>query len=769
MKICFNQVLRVYFFFSFIFSSHAVFSAKAFEPEMEGLEYLLFESIPTVVGSVTQIEADKTPVSITTISRSQIEIAPVRNLMDLLEMFVPGFIWEIHYDSNHMGMRGIMVDRDYKTLLVVNGRVLNQKAMNGISTEMENWDLNDIEKVEVIRGPGSVTYGAGAVAGVISITTKNSNTSTGTQAGYQYVSGYESNGAHFNTSFGTENFSSFLYGSVTSTRGETEPDIYLYAPARGSAEYVDHDTAADYFNDTDNDPQYKFYWDLNFLKEFKFWARYTNSGTNRLTDWVGSADLAVDPPGTDNTRDMTDDQITITQTRQYVFALENEHRFDDDLSLKTSVSYDSIDCFRSEKLRLPYNGLNYNFAEDKLLVKTLLNYNLSDKYKFGFGLEYEREHYGKGWGDNANEFLLFDGLYIINGPTSRTNLYGTSTAISVGNDGFSSYSYSALGEFYVKELLTNLDFMISGRMDKNKDSKNMYSPRMAFIYSMENIGFLKLVAQESVRMSTGVQLYAEGYFGSEADPEKLKGLELIYNSVKIGNLSFNASLFYNELEVVGWASTGELNADGTTKGSTALLGDLTVYGTELEVKYETEKSVSGWNHAYIKQQDYEQAGGAPGFNQISMADFSINWDGGLNLSPTGNDLRSYPRHMTKLYSQYKINDQWSVFEALRISWDYEGDEDFIEMYENAAASSTDSTVKNNVESSSAEARKDDLLGTNFFFDMSIRYKFNENASVSLFGLNLIPIENNKRYQYANLSIVAIDEPTVAGIKVNVGF
>ena len=188
MKICVYQLLRVCFFFSFIFYSHGVFSAKASEPEMEGLEYLLFESIPTVVGSVTQIDADKTPVSITTISRSQIEIAPVRNLMDLLEMFVPGFIWETHYDSNHMGMRGIIVDRDYKTLLLVNGRVLNQKAMNGISTEMENWDLNDIEKIEVIRGPGSVTYGAGAVAGVISITTKNSNTSTGTQAGYQYVS-----------------------------------------------------------------------------------------------------------------------------------------------------------------------------------------------------------------------------------------------------------------------------------------------------------------------------------------------------------------------------------------------------------------------------------------------------------------------------------------------------------------------------------------------------------------------------------------------------
>ena len=93
----------------------------------------------------------------------------------------------------------------------------------------------------------------------------------------------------------------------------------------------------------------------------------------------------------------------------------------------------------------------------------------------------------------------------------------------------------------------------------------------------------------------------------------------------------------------------------------------------------------------------------------------------------------------------------------------------MKMYENAAATSTDARVKNNVETSSAEAKKDDLLGTNFFFDMSIRYTLNENASVTLFGLNIIPIENNRRYQYANLSIVAVDEPTVVGVKVNMGF
>ncbi len=60
------------------------------------------------------------------------------------------------------------------TLFVVDGvSIVSANSLNGaIEYGMNNIPLNDIEKIDIIRNSGSVLYGSGAIAGVISITTK---------------------------------------------------------------------------------------------------------------------------------------------------------------------------------------------------------------------------------------------------------------------------------------------------------------------------------------------------------------------------------------------------------------------------------------------------------------------------------------------------------------------------------------------------------------------------------------------------------------------
>ncbi len=86
-----------------------------------------------------------TPSSITIITREQIEHTPARNILDLLETYVPGLSV---FESNAGGdirIRG-MGQRNYKTVLLINGRPVNQKAQHGSIVELNNWDMTDIER-----------------------------------------------------------------------------------------------------------------------------------------------------------------------------------------------------------------------------------------------------------------------------------------------------------------------------------------------------------------------------------------------------------------------------------------------------------------------------------------------------------------------------------------------------------------------------------------------------------------------------------------------
>jgi outer membrane receptor for ferrienterochelin and colicin len=78
-----------------------------------------------------------------------------------------------------------------KVLLLIDGRELNLEFMGPPVWEGLPIHLTDIERIEVIRGPGSALYGANAFSAVVSITTRK-----GSQNSYQ---GYVQEGEHGST------------------------------------------------------------------------------------------------------------------------------------------------------------------------------------------------------------------------------------------------------------------------------------------------------------------------------------------------------------------------------------------------------------------------------------------------------------------------------------------------------------------------------------------------------------------------------------------
>ena len=64
--------------------------------------------------------------------------------------------------------------------MLVDGRTVYLPTFGGVFWDVLELPLDDIERIEVIRGPGGSTWGANAVLGVISIITKKAKETVGT-------------------------------------------------------------------------------------------------------------------------------------------------------------------------------------------------------------------------------------------------------------------------------------------------------------------------------------------------------------------------------------------------------------------------------------------------------------------------------------------------------------------------------------------------------------------------------------------------------------
>lgn len=148
------------------------------------LEELL--SVEIGVASRVSVDPARQPASVTTISREQIRRSGARTLNELLMLQVPGFFLVEDQDDTIAAVRGLAPDNNSKILLLLDGRNMNSEWFWGPPDALLNGiDLEFIDRVEVIRGPGSVTLGQGALLGVINIVTRSGQASAGHELSVQ--------------------------------------------------------------------------------------------------------------------------------------------------------------------------------------------------------------------------------------------------------------------------------------------------------------------------------------------------------------------------------------------------------------------------------------------------------------------------------------------------------------------------------------------------------------------------------------------------------
>jgi len=132
-----------------------------------------------VTGTKTAVNRNNIPLTISVVSKEQIENSSEINLMPLLGSVVPGlFVTERGISgfgvaegaAGKVSIRGIGSGDQSQLLVMIDGQPQVMGIFGHAFPDM--YQTSNFEKVEVIRGPGSVLYGSNAMGGVINLITK---------------------------------------------------------------------------------------------------------------------------------------------------------------------------------------------------------------------------------------------------------------------------------------------------------------------------------------------------------------------------------------------------------------------------------------------------------------------------------------------------------------------------------------------------------------------------------------------------------------------
>jgi iron complex outermembrane receptor protein len=143
--------------------------SSALEEEIQWLQEETYVSTATK----TLEHINKSGASVSIITEKDLKLSGARNLMDALKQ-VPG----INVQTTNIGIpavsvRGVKTDSSEKVLFMINGHSINNNLVNGGATwAYRNFQVDEIKRVEIVRGPGSALYGTNAFVAIINIVTK---------------------------------------------------------------------------------------------------------------------------------------------------------------------------------------------------------------------------------------------------------------------------------------------------------------------------------------------------------------------------------------------------------------------------------------------------------------------------------------------------------------------------------------------------------------------------------------------------------------------
>ena len=161
-----------------LFVHSTAFAAESWGADPNEEDYLdmsieeLMDADVVVSGARRVQKVNELTVPVSVVTAEDIHYSGLTNIGEILQ-YTPG-VDVIRFDRNRyaIGVRGLHDYASDRTLTLINGRIADSATFGGSEFHRQPILMEDIERIEVVRGPGGAAWGANAFTGVINIITK---------------------------------------------------------------------------------------------------------------------------------------------------------------------------------------------------------------------------------------------------------------------------------------------------------------------------------------------------------------------------------------------------------------------------------------------------------------------------------------------------------------------------------------------------------------------------------------------------------------------
>ncbi|HEV3272742.1 MAG TPA: TonB-dependent receptor [Candidatus Methylacidiphilales bacterium] len=422
--------------------------------------------------------------AMTVLTSDDIERSGATNIPDLLR-YVPGVeVAQVNNSAVSVGIRGFDGVFDSKLLVLVDGRSIYDPIFGGVDWQFQRMMMENIDRVEVIRGPGATVWGANAVDGVINIITKDSADTQGGLVSAIYGTKEDGTG-------------SFRYG-LTPKQGLTlrlygqYENIAASSPLPGNQRFDDDHTVmggfrADYRPDSDD--------------HFQLSSDVQTGHAGDVTIIQGN----FLPPVYNQTGD--DENVNFVW----------EHNFEPDNQLTVQSYYDRFarntdpgDLFVSSKIQTADVQVRHNLPLHLLPIKQELIY----------GIEYRE----------------------VSSELTQSRL------VSWSQPGRDDQTFSAFAQTDLHLIDNVLTLTMGSKFDHNDYSGFEVQPSARLLWKIDGRNSVWASASRAVREPDIANFDARGDLigNPNLQSEVLKAYEFGYRVQPMEELSFDISFFYND-------------------------------------------------------------------------------------------------------------------------------------------------------------------------------------------------------------------------------